>query len=177
MQIFTVDTAYIEFLRSFTKLAIVYQNHDTPHDHGRKYLGVVLQISNTNYYAPFSSPKKSDYFNQAKEKIRPSIIPIIRMAERSKNPSSSTLLGTIRLSNMIPVPSKVIHRYEINQEVDTKYKNLVQKEYLFILHNQHLIETNAKILYRQKVNFHVFDIHGQKQPNYLNSTIDFQYAE
>jgi protein AbiQ len=177
IQIFTIDTAYIEFLRTFPKLSIVYQNHDRPFDHGRKYVGIVMQINNQNYYAPFSSPKKADYFDKSKEKIRPSIIPIIRMVEKNKNSSSCSLLGTIRLSNMIPVPIQVVHKYEINQENDVNYRNLVQKEYLFIEHNQHLIEANAATIYRQKVNPQIFELHGKKQPNYLNSTIDFKYAE
>lgn len=46
--------------------------------HTRKYLGVVLQIGQYNYYVPMSSPKDSDYqIAGANKVIKKSIVPII----------------------------------------------------------------------------------------------------
>ena len=107
--------------------------------HTRKYLGVVLTINDYRYYAPLSSPKNSDYFvdENGKKIIRKSIIPIIRMVE-SDITGKKTLLGTIKLSNMIPVPQGQLVLYNPDLEEDSHYKDLVEKEIRYI--NRHTPE-------------------------------------
>ena len=56
----TIDTKYIEFLRSDRKLYNVFENKDDA-NFIRKYIGIVFNIGQYHYYAPLSSPKRTDY--------------------------------------------------------------------------------------------------------------------
>ena len=102
LRLCSVSDVYINFLRS--KISNVYSNKDDNRIHTRKYLGVVMQLNAYKYYIPLSSPKKSDY-QLAGDKlvIKKSIVPIIRIT-RKNSEGNKELLGTLRISHMIPVP-------------------------------------------------------------------------
>ena len=86
------------------------------------------------------------------------------------------LKGTLKISNMIPVPERELTPYLFSDECDLNYKIVVQKEYDFIRANERLILKNAKILYNQKTRSDVLYVETPA-PRYLNSTVDFLYAE
>lgn len=177
LNLYTIDTSYVNFLRSDPKLSNVFENKDDTDSFLRKYLGVVLTIGQYNYYVPLSSPKNSDYlFINGAKKIRKSIIPIIRIVAEDVN-GDLELKGTLKFSNMIPVPDTSITYYDISKEMDQDYKILVEKEYEFIRKHKHLILRNASVLYKQKVKeAELFPI-GAKKPGYLSRVVDFKYAE
>ncbi|MBQ9610015.1 MAG: type III toxin-antitoxin system ToxN/AbiQ family toxin [Lachnospiraceae bacterium] len=58
-KIYSVSDDYINYLRQF--YPNVYSNKVDKRIHTRKYVGIVLKISNYNYYVPMSSPKDTDY--------------------------------------------------------------------------------------------------------------------
>lgn len=117
-----------------------------------------------------SSPKESDYQIAGEGKvIKKSIVPIYRMTVKDKN-GVKTLLGTLRISHMIPVPDSELELYDIDHETDLNYKMLVQNEIIVIRKNAEKITTNAQVLYKQKVN-------GDKTANYVNSALDFKLLE
>lgn len=64
------------------------------------------------------------------------------------------LMGTLKLSNMIPVPDSELTPYNIKNENDNKYRQLLEKEYAFIYSNSKMILKNAKIIYQQKLSQH-----------------------
>lgn len=163
--LYTISDVYVQFLRS-TCAVRVFANKANNYVHTRKYLGVVLSLGNYNYYAPLSSPKKTDYCPDGS--IRKSIIPIIRMVD-SKQDGTKDLMGTIKFSNMIPVPDSQLQLYDIESEIDQHYKDLVNKEIRFI--NRHTAEVvrNASVLYKQKCN--------NMQIGYLENTVDFKALE
>jgi len=173
LSLFMVETAYIDYLRHDPKLIHVYDNKEDTAKFGRKYIGFVLTINDLNYFVPLSSSKSSDY--DLMGNIRNDVIPIIRILSKDVygNPE---LKGTIRFSSMIPVPDEAIIKYDIDSEPDPDYKILVQKQREFIKANQDRIYKNAIVLYTQKNKDDSFYI-GKIKPNYLNSTIDFKYAE
>lgn len=86
------------------------------------------------------------------------------------------LKGTLKLSNMIPVPLSELTPYDISQEQDVNYRKVVQKEWDFIRSNMSLIVKNARVLYNQKTKCETL-FAGKKAPGYLTDTIDFRYAE
>ena len=177
LKLYTIDTEYIDFLRSNPKLSTVFENKEDDTSFHRKYLGVVLNIDQYNYYVPLSSPKDSDYIFLGDTKIiRKSIIPIIRILAEDNN-GNLELKGTLKLSNMIPVPDTMLTYYDIAKETDSNYKILVEKEYEFIRKNRDLILKNASVLYNQKVKENKLYPVGTKKPGYLHSVIDFKYAE
>lgn len=173
----TIDTKYIEFLRSDRKLYNVFENKDDA-NFIRKYIGVVFNIGQYHYYAPLSSPKRTDYkIVNGEQIIRNDIIPIIRIAVRENE--KMRLKGTVKLSNMIPVPEKAILDYDIAGEENEQYKALVEKEYEVLKQKERRILRNAKCLYKQKTKEDILysGENANKKPGYLNATIDFKYAE
>ncbi|MCI8272692.1 MAG: type III toxin-antitoxin system ToxN/AbiQ family toxin [Clostridia bacterium] len=165
MKLYAVSDKYIKYLRKFEKK--VYDNkEDDNRKATRKYLGVVLKINNMNYYIPMSSPKKSDYNNG---KIRKSIVPIIRIISKEEKNGIPTLKGTLRISNMIPVPESELILYNPKLEKDRNYRILIEKELEFIGKNKKMIYKYAEIIYNQKI--HNYNV------SYLNSVVDFKLLE
>ena len=166
MKIYEIDKEYINYLHSFDSR--VEKSTAEHYKFSRKYLGVVLNVNNFKYFAPLSSTKShKDFFPDGK--IRPSVIPLIRITHINKDESIS-LLGKIQLNNMIPVINdNIIKVYDLNKEKDIKYKNMVLNQIEFINKNEKLITKNANILYNNKIKN--LDI------GYINNTVNFKLLE
>ncbi len=168
LKLYEVSEEYISYISTVEKN--VFSSKENDRNHTRKYLGIVYSINGYNYYIPLSSPKNSDYrLENGVQKIRGSIIPIIRITAQSSS-GELELKGTLKLSNMIPVPASELTLYDMEHEQDLFYKALIHKEMLFIRKNKNKIIQNAKILYKQK-----------KESNpaigYLKNTVDFTLLE
>jgi len=61
------------------------------------------------------------------------------------------LLGTLHISHMIPVPESEIMLYDIDNEIDERYKDLIVNELTFISENTLKIIKNAAVMYKQKM--------------------------
>ncbi len=97
-----------------------------------------------------SSPKESDYQIAGENRvIKKSIVPIIRMIVKNSK-GEKELKGTLRISHMIPVPEEELELFNLDNETDTEYKDLVQNEKVFIRKNKEKIIGNAKLIYKQK---------------------------
>lgn len=157
--IYSVSDRYIAFLRSDPRLRNVFDNKEGTGSHTRKYLGIVFIQNGFHYYIPFSSPKISHFIirQHGTRQIRKSIVPIIRMTTADTVTGALELKGTLKLSNMIPVPPGELTQYRISDETDLYYKQVVLKEYSF---------TNAEKLFANK-----------EIPKYIENTVDFKYAE
>lgn len=178
IKIYSVSDRYIAYLRNDTRLKNVLDNKENSRICTRKYVGAVLVQNGFNYFVPFSSPKETDYViaKDGTKRIRKSIIPIIRMTSRDNISGTIELKGTLKLSNMIPVPFNELELYNISSEPDINYRQIVQKEWAFIRRNKDLIIRNASILYNQKTKTESL-FTERDAPRYLSSTVDFQYAE
>lgn len=168
LKLYEISEEYISYLRTFEKN--VFSAKEEERNHTRKYLGIVYTINNYNYYIPLSSPKSTDYrLENGERKIRSSIIPIIRIVSKSVS-GEPELKGTLKLSNMIPVPTSELTLYDADNEPDPFYKDLIHKELIFIRKNKYKILQNAKVLYKQK---------GENNPaiGYLKNTVDFSLLE
>ena len=168
LKIYSVSDAYIEYLRKSEYH--VYSNKIDERTHTRKYVGVVIKISDHNYYVPLSSPKDSDYkvVNGIKT-IRKSIVPIYRIIVKNSK-GIEELKGTLRISHMIPVPDSELELYDYNNESDQKYKDLVHNEMIVIRKNQDKIISNAKLLYKQKLS-------KDETAGYVEAALDYSKLE
>lgn len=178
IKIYSVSDRYISYLRNDPRLKNVFDNKEGLRSHTRKYLGIVFVHDGFNYFIPFSSPKKSDYTvgNDGSTVIRKSIIPIIRMIAPGAVNGEVELKGTLKLSNMIPVPDTELTPYIISEETDERYRHVVEKEWEFIRANTSLITKSARVLFNQKTRCD--ELYAEKPaPRYLADTIDFLYAE
>lgn len=169
MRLIEISDEYIEYMKKFFEN--ILDNKMNSRKHGRKYLGVIMNINNQDYFAPLSSPKKSDYNTDGS--IKNSTIIVLRMI--TKKNSKEHLLGTIKLNNMIPVPSTEIINYNLNLEKDKKYKNLVINELRWIQKNTSKITKAAQNVYNIKMNENK-NINS-KNERFLNSIISFKEAE
>lgn len=148
-KIYSVTDKYVDYLR--TKYPNVYSNKVNNRTHTRKYVGIVMEIEGFHYYIPMSSPKDTDYQIAGSEKvIKKSIVPIIRIVVKNTK-GIKELKGTIRVSHMIPVPESELILYDLDNEKDTEYKDLVQNEIIFVRRNKDRIANNARLMYKQKV--------------------------
>lgn len=159
MRIVQIKDEYIEILRK--SFPVVLDNKRFHRKHTRKYIGIVFSINNFQYYAPFSSPKIKDYNNDGS--IKKSNLFSIRMLESGEN-GEKVLLGTIKLNNMIPIPSSYIEEYVIEDEEDEKYKNIVKSEFKWISEHINKIIKTSRRLYE-------FKRHELKNKNETNKKI------
>lgn len=167
-KLYSVSDEYVEWLRK--DFPNVYSNKANTRIHTRKYLGVVLHIDRYNYYIPMSSPKDSDYQIAGKDKvIRKSIVPIIRIVVKNAA-GKKELKGTLRISHMIPVPISELELYDLENEADSTYKDLVQNEMIFIRKNREKIMANAKLLYKQKTT-------NDMTAGYVKAALDYHALE
>lgn len=161
LNLYSISDKYIKYLRKFDER--IYDNKEETRTHERKYLGVVLTVNEFNYYIPMSSPKKSDYIDFNKKIIRKDTKTIIRMHEGNR------LYGTLRISNMIPVPITELEPYILSSEKDLKYREVIIGELRYINNNSHKIIKYANIVYNQKIKN--IDI------AYVKNTVDFKMLE
>ena len=168
LKIYSVSDAYIEYLRK--KNPNVYSNKVGNRTHTRKYVGVVIEMAGYKYYIPMSSPKDSDYQVAGVGKvIKKSIVPIMRMVIKNSK-GEKELKGTLRISHMIPVPEKELELFDLDNEKDEEYKDLVQNEVVFIRKHREKIIGNAKLLYKQKKL-------GDSTAGYVKSALDYSALE
>ena len=167
-KLYSVSDEYVEWLRK--DFPNVYSNKINSRTHTRKYLGVVLQIGCYNYYVPMSSPKDSDYQVAGDNKvIKKSIVPIVRIVVKN-SVGEKELKGTLRISHMIPVPESELELYDLENESDDTYKDLVQNEMIFIRKNREKIDSYAKLLYKQKIT-------NDTTAGYVKSALDYKALE
>ena len=148
LKLYEISEEYISYISTVEKN--VFSSKENDRNHTRKYLGIVYSINGYNYYIPLSSPKNSDYrMENGVQKIRGSIVPIIRITSQSSS-GELELKGTLKLSNMIPVPASELTLYDVEHEQDLFYKALIHKEMLFIRKNKNKIVQNAKFCINRK---------------------------
>lgn len=168
LKIYSVTDVYVDYLR--TKYPNVYSNKQETRIHTRKYVGVVIKVDNYNYYIPLSSPKETDYQVAGECKvIKKSIVPIVRIVIKNSK-GEKELKGTLRISHMIPVPESELQLYDLENEPDDAYRDLVANEILFIRKNKEKILNNAKLLYKQKTE-------NDQSAGYVKMALDFKALE
>ena len=161
-----VEDAYIEFLKRYQ--IEIMPNKKEKRRHRRLYFCITIQ--ETLYAIPLCSPKETDYYrSQAKKDC----ISIIRLVDKNTD-----LLGTLRLSHMIVVPTNAMRYYDINKERDIRYKELVTKEYKILKSKQNRIRKNALVLIKQKSHEDDYFLYSnQEAPNYILRTLDFKFVK
>lgn len=168
LKIFSVSDEYIAYLRK--EIPNVYSNKIENRTHTRKYVGVVIELGGYKYYIPMSSPKDTDYQIAGENLvIKKSIVPIVRMVVKN-TVGEKELKGTLCISHMIPVPETELELYDLDNEPDAEYKDLVQNEVIFIRKNKERIIANANLLYKQKKE-------NDTTAGYVKSALDYTALE
>lgn len=167
LKIYTVNDDYIERLHDVDDK--VLQGH--PGAKSRKFICILITINQKQYCVPFSSPDDSDYiFKNGRRTCRRSFFPVIlRMFVEENNGRS--FVGKLLFNNMIPVNPSVITEYDLDNEPDISYKNLVIKQFTLIrsLYRRGVINRHADKIYEEKLN--------GLDKGYVKATVDFKKLE
>ena len=148
LKLYNVTDGYIDYLQAVHKH--VYSNKEDTRVNMRKYIGVVFRINNYKYFIPLSSPKEDDYIKEDNGDLRIRTDSFLIWRIISGTGINSELRGTIRIANMIPVPTSELIEYNINEETDKKYKDLVEEEQEYIRKIADPLIKRAKIVYKNK---------------------------
>lgn len=134
INLYEINDGYIEYLRKFDRKVLSTKAEDRKHT--RKYIGVILNNREYNYFIPLSSYKPELYDHMYES---PSLKKIGNMA-------------VLRINNMIPVIDSVVHRVSFNKLKDEKYKILLQNEYRIIKRREREIRKDSRIVYYYRLN-------------------------
>lgn len=123
-----VHQSYLNYLRTYDSLVSIDPTLN------RKFVGIILEVTGHNYFAPLSSPKAKH------QSIPESAVDVVKI--------DGGKLGIINLNNMIPVYDSAIIQINISAVSDEQYKRLLTNQMLFIRSNEELIKKKAKRLYQ-----------------------------
>lgn len=111
LRIYRIDDKYIHFLKS--RDPRVQDNKDRR----RPYVGVVLYVGSYRYFVPMESPKPNH------EKIK---------SGRHLMKLDNGKLGLLGFNNMVPVPDSALISFDIDQEPDKQYAELLRRQVSYI---------------------------------------------
>lgn len=111
LKLYRVNDKYIRYLKGCDSKV---QNNKNKH---RPYVGIVLYVSNYRYFVPMESPKP----NHANIKPGKHILKL-----------DNGNLGLLGFNNMIPICESALISFDINQEPDKKYAELLKRQISYI---------------------------------------------
>lgn len=111
LKLYRIEEKYINYLKSRDNRV---QNNK---DQKRPYVGILLIVSNYKYFVPMESPKPNH------KNIKPGNH-IMKLDNGN--------LGLLGFNNMIPVHDSAIISFNINDETDEKYAELLKRQITYI---------------------------------------------
>ena len=132
LRLYRVEEKYIRFLRSRDEKVQDNKNRRRP------YVGVVLYVSKYQYFVPMESPKP----NHAKMKSGKHFMRI-----------DGGKLGILGFNNMIPIHNSALINFDINEESDKKYAELLKHQIVWInKHKADVLDHASKTYYAASKN-------------------------
>lgn len=111
LRLYRIDDKYIRYLKGSDSRVQNNKNKRRP------YVGIVLIVSDYHYFVPMESPKP----NHANIKAGKHIMKL-----------DNGRLGLLGFNNMIPVHDSALISFDINQEKDQKYAELLRRQISYI---------------------------------------------
>lgn len=157
INLYHISTDYLNYLRAFDE-RIPYNKEG-----GRPFVGIVLRINDTMYFAPMHSSKPK-YLT-----MRPHL-DFFKLADGK--------LGIINLNNMIPVPPDQVTPIIFAEIENEKYRALLIRQYSIIERNKKMIQSNAlktyvysqnsaSPLHRRCLNFPMMEVAAEQYHAFL----------
>ena len=122
MRFFNIKDDYIAFLRQYDSLVQENKNERRP------YVGVVLEIGDVRYFAPFTSPKRKHASMKNGKDFRK---------------IAGGKYGAINFNNMIPVCDEALLPIDFVTVTDPQYRRLLQNQYKAIKNDREAIKKTA----------------------------------
>lgn len=133
LSFFRVTDRYIRFLQQIDSRIMNNRNENR----ARIYLGVLVTIGRHQYYAPITSYKEDKH-----GRIKNSDQTCVIIYGTDREMEEEKKLALINLNNMFPVFPSEISAMEFEEE-EEKYKDLLEKEYQFVVSHQDAIIKKA----------------------------------
>ena len=130
-----INRNYLDYLNQFDNK--VPQEYTNINAKKRPYIGIAFKINSLLYFIPLSS-KKTKFFRLNNR------IDFFKLDNGN--------LGAFNFNNMIPVKEKVILLFDVDNETDIKYKNLILKQLRYINRRANKIKRKAFRLYDKYIN-------------------------
>lgn len=130
LRIYRIEEKYVHYLKS--------RDDKVQDNKGRRrpYVGVVLIVGSHRYFVPMESPKPNHV------NIKPGRH-ILKLEDGK--------LGLLGFNNMIPVPDCALIDFNIDDEADPKYADLLRRQVRFINNNKANVLGHASSTYFQVV--------------------------
>lgn len=166
--IYNIDVGYLRYLHDNIDTEVYYASQKYE---SKPFLGIVVGIGAHKYFIPFTSckPKHLKWRN-----VSPDHYLVYETVAKDRLPSNAFykpmsdgmvkhILAVLDLKKMIPVPVGVYAKVDFSAVADSKYKDLLEKEYRFcqgiqdgILERVHKIydeQMSTKTVHRFYCNF------------------------
>jgi protein AbiQ len=140
LKIYHVKEEYIKYLRIFDNKVTIVKDEGK----ARPYVGIVFEINEYKYFAPFSSPEKDsngEINEEYKKRYGKNSIVTYEKIEDLK-------YGTIKINNMIPIHESQLIYFKIDDIIDEKYRNILQDQFIYCDNNKERILNKANKLYK-----------------------------
>ncbi|WP_338633829.1 type III toxin-antitoxin system ToxN/AbiQ family toxin [Sporomusa ovata] len=154
---YKINIDYVKYLHSKDS-QVFYDN--TP-DYSRKpYLGLITQLGGYKYCMPLTSakPRQLGWANITEhnyviyEYIASSEIHVNDVYKQVGTDKFKKLLSVLEIRKMIPVDDTLYDFFDFSRIADTKYKDLLEKEYNFLKSFKNDILNKAEMLYHKQIN-------------------------
>lgn len=153
LNFYTVNEDYIKYISKFdSKISKSYEEKAK-----RPFIGIVLQVNELYYFAPFTSPK-------TKHLKMKNTIDFLKI--------DGGILGAINFNNMIPIPIGYCIKIDVDNEKSKNYRNLLYKQINWCneKENKEIILNKAKSLYNKV-------IHKKVPSKIIERCCDFKLLE
>lgn len=147
---FRATDHYIEFLQDIDGKVM----NNTNENRDRIYLGVLITIGRHQYYAPITSYKEDKH-----GRIKNSDQTCVIIYGKDREEDDLKKLALINLNNMFPAFPSEITVIDFDEE-EEKYKDLLEKEYRFVVSNQERIVKKALKLYELRTKKNIYRINN-----------------
>lgn len=133
LSFFRVSDRYVQFLQNIDNK--IMNNRNDNRD--RIYLGVLMTIGRHQYYAPITSYKEHKH-----GRIKNSDQTCVIIYGSDRDQEAEKKIALINLNNMFPAFPSEITAMDFDME-EAKYRDLLEKEYRFVVSNQDKIVRKA----------------------------------
>lgn len=146
---YEINAHYIDYLSALEPH--FFHNKRPGQLNNRKYIGIILQVNDMDYFAPLSS------FKPKHIKMDESVDFI-----KIKN------YAVININNMFPVPEGQYTYIHIQKVKDASYRALLQAEYRIIKKLRNRILQNANTVYKHRIEKGTSTSLGKRCHDFLN---------
>lgn len=153
LKFYKVKEKYIMYLNQYDKKISKSYGEKAK----RPFIGIVLEIDNVLYFAPFTSPKK-------KHLTMKNTIDFLKI--------DNGKLGAINFNNMIPIPIDECELIDVEKEKNESYRNLLYKQINWC--NE---KNNNKVILNKAYNLYHKVINKKIPENIIKRCCDFKKLE